>query len=66
MQIKADAGKCQGYGNCVDLDPEHFDLDDGGLVVLLRTSVTDGELETSGAAVRSCPVQAVWLADDDA
>lgn len=66
MRIKADVGKCQGYGNCVDLDPEHFDLDDEGLVVLLRDSVTDQETETANAAVRSCPVQAVWLADDDA
>jgi ferredoxin len=66
MQIKADVGKCQGYGNCVDLDPQHFDLDDDGLVVLLQDSVDAGDVETSSAAVRSCPVQAIWLADDDA
>ena len=66
MRIAADAGKCQGYGNCVDLDPDHFDLDDDGLVVILRESVADAEKETTSAAVRSCPVQAVWLADDEA
>lgn len=66
MQIKANLSKCQGYGNCVDLDPRHFDLDDDGLVVLVKASVDKAELETSGAAVRSCPVQAIWLADDDA
>lgn len=66
MQIKADAAKCQGYGNCVDLDPHHFDLDDDGLVVLLQASVDEVEIEQSRAAVRSCPVQAIWLADDDA
>jgi ferredoxin len=65
MRIKADAGKCQGYGNCVDLDPGHFDLDDEGLVVVLRDGVEESERESVGAAVRSCPVQAVWLADDD-
>ena len=65
MQIKADTGKCQGYGNCVDLAPEYFDLDDDGLVVVLRDGVQESERETVGAAVRSCPVQAVWLADDD-
>lgn len=66
MQIKAHPGKCQGYGNCVDQDPQHFDLDDDGVVVLLQASVNEADLETSQAAVRSCPVQAIWLADDDA
>ena len=66
MRIAADAGKCQGYGNCVDLAPEHFDLDDDGLVVVLRHDVDPAGAETVGAAVRSCPVQAVWLAGDGA
>jgi ferredoxin len=66
MQIQADASKCQGYGNCVDLDPGHFDLDDDGLVVVLKDSVAPSEQETAGAAVRSCPVAAVWLVDGEA
>lgn len=65
MRIKADVGKCQGYGNCVDLAPDHFDLDDDGLVVVLQDEVSEPERETAGAAIRSCPVQAIWLADDD-
>jgi ferredoxin len=66
MRIKADAGKCQGYGNCVDLAPDHFDLDDDGIVVVLRGPLDEPERKTVGDAVRSCPVQALWLSDDDA
>ncbi|MCW2683777.1 MAG: ferredoxin [Blastococcus sp.] len=66
MLIKSDTGACQGYGNCVDLAPAHFDLDDDGLVVLLQEAVADDVRETVTAAVRSCPVQAIWLGDDDA
>jgi ferredoxin len=65
MRIKANADKCQGYGNCVDMDPDHFDVDDDGLVIVLNGAVAESDRESVSGAVRSCPVQAVWLADDD-
>ena len=65
MRITSDAEICQGYGNCIAKDPEHFDLDDDGLVVVLRENVTDDEQETAAAAVRSCPVAAFGLVDHD-
>jgi ferredoxin len=64
VRILADVAKCQGYGNCAALDAEHFDLNDDGLVVLLRTDVAATEVETAQAAVRSCPAEAIWLGDD--
>lgn len=66
MRIHADVGRCQGYGNCAGLDKAHFDLDDDGLVVVREDSVTAEERETVAEAVRSCPAEAIWLADDDA
>jgi len=63
MRVASDAGKCQGYGNCVAIDPKHFDLDEDGTVVVLEESVTADELETAEEAVRSCPVAAIWLED---
>jgi ferredoxin len=65
MRIHADVGKCQGYGNCVQLDEAHFDLDDDGLVAIRSDTVTAGELDTVAAAVRSCPAEAIWLAVHD-
>jgi ferredoxin len=65
MRIHADVGKCQGYGNCAALDEVHFDLDDDGLVVIRRDTVTAAERDTAAEAVRGCPAEAIWLADDD-
>ena len=65
MRIHADVGKCQGYGNCVGLDQAHFDLDDDGLVAVRSATVTAGERDRVAAAVRSCPAEAIWLADHD-
>ncbi len=64
MRIQVDMGKCQGYGNCVTADAAHFDLDDDGLVVVLRDTVTDTERERAAAAARSCPAEAIRLVDD--
>jgi ferredoxin len=64
MRVHADVGKCQGYGNCAVLDREHFDLDDDGLVVVRRDSVTAGERGTVAEAVRGCPAEAIWLAGE--
>lgn len=61
MEVRADAGKCQGYGNCVAIDPVHFDLDDDGIVVVIRSEVTAADLSTTEEAIRNCPVSALWL-----
>ncbi len=66
MRITSDVHLCQGYGNCIAADPQHFDLDEDGLVVVLRDSITDDEKETAAAAVRSCPVAALGMVDDGA
>lgn len=65
MRITANIGGCQGYGNCVALDPEHFDLDDDGLVTVVRESVSADEQESVSAAIRSCPVAVLELVEDD-
>lgn len=65
MRIDSKPYLCQSYGNCVALDPAHFDLDDEGVVVVIRSTVDDGELETAQAAIRSCPVHAIFFVGDD-
>lgn len=61
MKLASDVVKCQGYGNCIAADEKHFDLDDDGLVVLLDEAVTDDDRTSVEAAIRSCPVDAIWL-----
>ena len=38
--VKADLGLCQGYANCIMAAGDYFDLDDDGVVILLRRHPT--------------------------
>lgn len=62
--LKADFGACQGYANCVVGAPDVFDIDDDGVVVLLRTEITEEERPRIEEAVRSCPVSALLIEDE--
>lgn len=61
--LKVDFGACQGYANCVAAAPDIFDIDDNGVVVLLKTVVEPAELARAQTAVRSCPVSALAIED---
>ncbi|MFC7655356.1 ferredoxin [Pseudonocardia benzenivorans] len=61
--VKADLEACQGYANCVVGAEDVFDIDDDGIVVLLRTTVADSERGRVEEA-RSCPVSALVIEDD--
>jgi len=60
-KLKADFGACQGYANCVDAAPEVYDIDDDGVVVLLREEITEEERPRIEEAARSCPVNALTI-----
>lgn len=62
--LKADFGACQGYANCVDAAPEVYDIDDDGVVVLLKEQITDDERPRIEEAARSCPVSALLVEDE--
>ncbi len=62
--LKADFGVCQGYANCVDAAPEVYDIDDDGVVVLLKEHITDEERPRIEEAARSCPVNALMIEDE--
>ncbi|PXY25196.1 ferredoxin [Prauserella sp. PE36] len=57
--VKADLDLCQGYANCVVAADDVFDLDDDGLVVVLRKEVSGSEMDRISDAARSCPVAAL-------
>lgn len=61
--LKADFGACQGYANCVMAAPDTYDLDDDGVVVLLKDSIPQEELARVQEAARSCPVSALTIED---
>lgn len=59
--VKADRAKCQSFANCVVASPDVFDLDDNGLVTVLREQVNGERLKEVLDAVNSCPVAALWV-----
>lgn len=61
--LKADFGACQGYANCVDAAPDTYDIDDDGVVVLLKEEISEEERPRIEEAARSCPVNALSIED---
>lgn len=62
--LKADFGACQGYANCVVAAPDIYDIDDDGVVVLIKDSITPEERPRIEEAARSCPVSALIIEDE--
>lgn len=59
--LKADLGACQGYANCVMAASDVYDIDDDGVVVLLKDRIPDADLPRVQEAARSCPVSALTV-----
>ncbi|MGW2523496.1 ferredoxin [Streptomyces sp. NPDC001617] len=59
--LKADLAACQGYANCVIAAPDTYDLDDDGVVILLKSEIADEDLSRVREAARSCPVSALTI-----
>jgi ferredoxin len=59
LVVKADLEACQGYANCVVGAEDVFDINDDGVVVLLRTTVSETDRARVEEAARSCPVSAL-------
>lgn len=62
--LKADFAVCQGYANCVDAAPDVYDVDDNGVVVLLKDRIADQVRPRIEEAVRSCPMSALSIEDE--
>jgi ferredoxin len=60
-RIAADRRACTGHAVCVAMADDVFDIDDHGIVVLLREVVEETDAARVTAAVRSCPRTALRL-----
>jgi 3-phenylpropionate/trans-cinnamate dioxygenase ferredoxin reductase subunit len=61
--IRADLGACQGYANCVVGADDYFDIDDDGIVVVLKAEVPQADRKRVEEAARSCPASALTVTD---
>jgi ferredoxin len=60
LEVTLDGTKCQGYGLCLGIAPEVFDIPGGSPVaILIRTTASEDERAQLEEAVRSCPAQAI-------
>ncbi len=57
-RVVADRSACCGYGTCVEICPELYQLQ-GGLIVLTRDVVAPEWLERAIEGAESCPQSAI-------
>jgi len=63
IQLKVNLRICEGFANCVVAAPDLFDLDDDDKVILLEEKVDGSERARVEEAIRTCPVNALTIAD---
>ena len=61
LRIVVDRGRCTGIGICESLDPDRFEVDDDGTLIVHDDLVGDGDREEIEHAVASCPAVALSL-----
>ncbi|KQO97813.1 ferredoxin [Leifsonia sp. Leaf264] len=61
MQIVARQATCIGSGQCVFTDPDAFDQDDDGLVLVLKQPAAEGEIALARQAVNICPSRSLSI-----
>lgn len=64
MRIKADTGVCVGSGQCVLTEPEVFDQDDDGIVVLLTDQPAGQAADRARQAADLCPSRALSIVEE--
>lgn len=61
MKVVVDANVCSGFGVCLDLCPEVFELHDDGYAVVLVGEVPEEYEEAVRQAAEQCPAGAILL-----
>lgn len=63
MKVEVDLGACRSYAICVGIAPDVFELDDDGLLVVLRSEAAEGDEDRMREAALACPTQAILLTE---
>lgn len=61
MEVQVDLGACRSYAICVGIAPDVFELDEDGVLVVLRSTVEEGDEDRVREAALACPTQAILL-----
>jgi ferredoxin len=61
VKIDVFQDRCIGAGNCAEVSPKYFALDDDGLVVARHETVEVGDEDEATRAADICPAMAIEL-----
>ena len=64
MKVRVDSQVCAGFGVCLGLCPEVFELHDDGYAVVVVSDVPPEFEDAVRQAVNQCPSRAISLSDD--
>ena len=64
MKVHLDAGICAGFGVCLGLCPELFELHDDGYAVVQVSDVPPELEDAVRKAASQCPSNAISVSDD--
>jgi ferredoxin len=63
MKIEVNVDECRGYALCIGVAPEYFDLDESGIVAVLKDDVEVGDEDSVREAAMVCPTQAIRVVE---
>jgi ferredoxin len=64
LTLRIDRDLCVGFGDCIQVAPEAFELDSEGVAVVIQ-GAEEVERERLLEACRACPVDALTAHDED-
>jgi ferredoxin len=64
MKVRVDTQVCAGFGVCLGICPEVFELHDDGYAVVLVSDVPPELEDAVRQAFSQCPARAISLSDD--
>ncbi|KPH66802.1 ferredoxin [Novosphingobium sp. ST904] len=64
MKVHVDTDLCAGFGICVGICPEVFELHDDGYATVLPSEVPPELQDLVRRAASQCPAQAIFITDD--
>ena len=64
MKVHINPDICAGFGICLGIAPEVFELHDDGYAIVLASEVKPEDEDAMRRAVSQCPSQAISLSED--
>ncbi len=64
MKVHVNSEICAGFGICLGIAPEVFELHEDGYAIVLVSEVKPEDEDMMRRAVSQCPAQAISLSDD--